>query len=90
MNNEQRKSIQELYENKGFADLIVLGETMIGIWESENTVGETEFETIRNTMEREFKIKGVIDFFHTWYQMAYDPTAKLIGKQNGTTRTLKS
>lgn len=76
MDMKRYAQMQNIYEHPDFKEIIALGDRMINQWERGNTVGETEFETIRLSMEREYKIKGLTEFFHTLYQLIYDSDAK--------------
>lgn len=79
---EQRQAMQAAYEHKDFAEILKFGDEILSIWEKQNCIGETEFDTLRLTFEKEFKVKGLVEFFHTLYRIVNDQEAKVEGKSD--------
>lgn len=75
MEKKQRREIEEIYKDPKFQSVIDYAETVLRQWEQQNTVGMTEFETLALGFQREFKIKGLIEFFHALFALANDKEA---------------
>lgn len=75
MEKKQRQEIETIYKDPRFQSVIDFAETVLRKWEQENTVGMTEYETLALSFQREFKSKGLIEFFHALYELAYDKAA---------------
>lgn len=58
-----KKNLRDVYEYKNFQALLDFVEVMIKRWDQSNVIGDTEFETIKLTMIREFKKNGLKEFF---------------------------
>jgi hypothetical protein len=72
MEKRQRQEIETIYKDPKFQSIMDFAETVLRKWEQENTVGMTEFETLALGFQREFKIKGLIEFFHALFALAND------------------
>ena len=79
---EQRQAMQDAYEQKNFKEILKFGDQILGLWEKQNCIGDSEFDTLRLTFEKEFKVKGLVEFFHTLYRIIYDQDSKVEGKPN--------
>ena len=79
---EQRQAMQAAYEHKDFKEILKFGDSMLELWERQNCIGDSEFDTLRLTFEKEFKVKGLTEFFHTLYRIIYDQDSKVEGKSN--------
>ena len=69
MEKKQHQEIGEVYKNPKFQSILDFAETVLRKWEQENTVGSTEYETLSLSFQREFKQKGLIEFFHALFQV---------------------
>lgn len=79
---EQRQAMQDAYEQKNFKEILKFGDQVLELWEKQNCIGDDEFSTMRLTFEKEYKVKGLIEFFHTLYRIIYDQDSKIEGKDD--------
>lgn len=70
-----KKSLQSAHDYKDFIAVLQFKDQILDKWRKQTGIGDSDFETIRLTMEREYKIKGLEEFFDTLYRMAYDGDA---------------
>lgn len=70
-------NLRNAYENKDFQAVIEFKEVVLDQWRKQNAIGETEFETLRATFEKEFKIQGLEEFFDALYKEIYDVDEKV-------------
>ncbi len=76
MEFKQKQDIQAIYEDPKFKSVMALAEKVLEKWEQGNTVGDSDFETLRLAFQKEYKVKGLIEFFHLLYAMAYNQDEK--------------
>jgi hypothetical protein len=76
MDKYQRDGLHNLHENKDFQFLQGFKDEVIKRWNAENVVGDNEFETLRLAFQKEYRVKGLEEFFDLLYKVSYDDDAK--------------
>lgn len=69
--------LQVLYKSANWEAIEEFKEQILAEWRKQPAIGDTEFDTLRRAFEREYKIKGVEEFFETLYTLTYDNAARI-------------
>lgn len=72
MDIHDKQKLRDSYEYKNFQAIIDFKDLLIDKWRKQNGIGDTEFDTVRLAFEKEYKIKGLEEFFETLYKEIYD------------------
>ncbi len=72
-----KQGLQSTQDYKDFKAVLEFKDMILDKWRKQNTVGDSEFETVKLAMEKQFKIQGLEEFFTALYEMAYNDDAKL-------------
>jgi hypothetical protein len=63
IDNLLKKSLEKLVRSNEYESIIKLYSQVIDKWNSESTIGDNEFETLKKTFIKEGKVQGLKDFF---------------------------
>lgn len=66
-----KAQLRDTYEYKNFNAVIEFKDRVIDKWRQQNVIGDTDFETLKLTFEKEYKIKGLEEFFEALYGEIY-------------------
>ena len=72
MNDILKKQLKRLVMHDDFQHIYACQAKLVEQWNKGPLVGETEFQTIKNAIERESKIAGVQEFLDTMERLALD------------------
>lgn len=71
MELQKKQSLRDAYEYRNFQAVLDYKDLVLNKWRDQSCIGETEFQTMRLTFEREYKIRGLEEFFETIYGEIY-------------------
>ncbi len=72
MDKRFRQNLRDAYEYPNFDAVKLYKDQVIEKWRKQNVIGDTEFDTLKKSFEREYKIMGLEDFFSEIEQELYD------------------
>jgi|GEM_PF-3297305 len=72
MTEIDRKQLERLVRNSDFEIIYRMQATMVELWNKGTLVGDTEFQTVKNAIERESKISALKEFINTMERVALD------------------
>ncbi len=67
-----KKKLIQLTDSPNYEAITQLADLLITQWQNEPVICESEFDTIKKAMEKEFKVQALRDFLAQIYKEAYD------------------
>jgi len=62
MTQRDKANIRQIMEDPKYQSLLVAANTLLDEWKNMSCVGENSYDTVKLTLMREFKIKGLKEY----------------------------
>jgi hypothetical protein len=71
MDNHEIANIKAILQDDKYQSLLIRAKELIDEWNEMKCIGDNEFDTLKLTLMREFKVQGLKEYLDILEQIAY-------------------